>query len=166
TTSTTRPPVSTSTTRPAATTTRSPATTTPPPTVTIIPPVTTRPVTPTTGAPTTAAPTTPTTGAPPTTPTTRPPTTTTTTPDPTKLSTKERARFEAAQILGAVRSRLSHLDIRSVVLVGTYPIEGHGDVDVVRVVYSKDTVSGGIAYTKAFEAPPAESVPCLNPAFA
>ena len=39
-------------------------------------------------------------------------------------------------------------------------------VDVVRVVYSKDTVSGGIAYTKAFGAPPAESVPCLNPAFA
>jgi hypothetical protein len=61
---------------------------------------------------------------------------------------------------------LPHLDIRSVVLVGTYPIEGHGDVEVVRVLYSTSTASTGIAYTKAFDVPPADSVPCLNPAFA
>jgi hypothetical protein len=41
-------------------------------------------------------------------------------------------------------------------LVGTYPIEADGDVDVVQALYSKATVQGTLpAYPKMFEVPPA-----------
>ncbi len=51
-------------------------------------------------------------------------------------------------------------------LIGTYPIEGAADVDVVQALYSKATVQGNLpSYLKMFEVPPAEVVQCLNPAF-
>ena len=51
-------------------------------------------------------------------------------------------------------------------LVGTYPIDGTTDDAVVQVLYAKSTVQAGIGdYKKAFDAPPAEVVQCLNPAF-
>ena len=58
------------------------------------------------------------------------------------------------------------LDIPGVQLVGTYPIERAGEDDVVQALYSKSTVQGQLpAFTKMFDAPPAEVVQCLNPAF-
>ena len=58
------------------------------------------------------------------------------------------------------------LDVPGVQLVGTYPIEGTADDDVVQVLYTKATVQAGIGdYKKAFDVPPAEAVQCLNPAF-
>ena len=54
----------------------------------------------------------------------------------------------------------------AVQLVGTYPIEGTGEDDVVQVLYSKATVQGNLpGYLKMFDVPPAEVVQCLNPAF-
>ncbi len=51
-------------------------------------------------------------------------------------------------------------------LVGTYPLDGTADGTVVQVLYAKSTVQSGIGdYKKAFIAPPAEVVQCLNPAF-
>ena len=51
-------------------------------------------------------------------------------------------------------------------LVGTYPIEGTGEDDVVQALYTKATVQGNLpAYIKMFVVPPAEAVQCLNPAF-
>lgn len=67
-----------------------------------------------------------------------------------------------------VRNQLTplRLNITGLQLVGTYPIDAHGESDVVQVLYSKATVRSGFAnYTKAFTVPPAELVQCLNPAF-
>jgi hypothetical protein len=99
-------------------------------------------------------------------------TTTTTVPTSTTLAptrtTKEEARYEARQILLTVRNQLAplKLNISGLQLVGTYPIDTHGESDVVQVLYSKTTVRSGFTdYTKAFEVPPAQLVQCLNPAF-
>jgi hypothetical protein len=86
-----------------------------------------------------------------------------------KRTTQGQARFEAKQILQSIKPQITslRLDIPGVQLVGTYPIEGTGDDDVVQVLYTKATVLGNLpAYTKMFEVPPAEVVQCLNPAFA
>ena len=96
--------------------------------------------------------------------TTLPPSTTVA---PTR-STSEEARYEAREILLTVRSQLAplKLTISGLQLVGTYPIDSHGESDVVQVLYSKSTVKSGFAdYTRAFEVPPAEAVQCLDPAF-
>jgi hypothetical protein len=98
---------------------------------------------------------------------TTPSSTTSTTPTG-KRTTQEQARFEAKQILQSIKPQITtlKLDIPGVQLIGTYPIEGTGDDDVVQVLYSKATVQGNLpAYTKMFDVPPAEVVQCLNPAF-
>ena len=92
---------------------------------------------------------------------------TSTTLPPTRTTTEE-ARYEAHQIVLTVRNQLTplRLNITGLQLVGTYPIDAHGESDVVQVLYSKATVRSGFAnYTKAFTVPPAELVQCLNPAF-
>jgi hypothetical protein len=57
-----------------------------------------------------------------------------------------------------------HLDVSGIQLVGTYPIEGGAEEDVVQARYSK-SVSIPANYLKMFDVPPAEVVQCLNPAF-
>ncbi len=121
---------------------------------------------PTTPAPTTPAPTTPA----PTDPTTPGSTPAPTTPT-SKRTTQEQARYEAKQILLSIKPQLKSLglDVPGVQLVGTYPLNQDGDADVVQVLFSKATVQalpGAMPdYKKAFDAPPAEAVQCLNPAF-
>jgi hypothetical protein len=71
-------------------------------------------------------------------------------------------------MLASIKSQLTtlKLDVPGVQLVGTYPLQGAGDDTVVQVLYTKATVQNGIGdYLKAFDAPPAEVVQCLNPAF-
>jgi hypothetical protein len=95
-------------------------------------------------------------------------TTTTTTTLPKQRTTPQEARQEAKEILQSIRPQIGSLklDITGVQLVGTYPIEGAGDDDVVQVLYTKATVLGQLpTYTKMFVVPPAEVVQCLNPAF-
>jgi hypothetical protein len=131
--------------------------------------------TPTCSAPPTEAPTssTSTSSTSSTSSTTTTTTTSTTVPSPPPSSaagrtTPEQARFEAKQMLASIRGQLTSLklDVPGVQLVGTYPIEGTTDSNVVQVLYSKATVQAGIGdYKKAFDAPPAEVVQCLNPAF-
>ena len=80
----------------------------------------------------------------------------------------EQARYEAKQILLSIRSQIStlKLDIPGVQLIGTYPIQGTSDEEVVQVLYTKSTVQGTLPdYKKMFDVPPAEVVQCLNPAF-
>lgn len=121
---------------------------------------------------------TPTCTAPPTDPTSTTTTTTTTVVDgettttattiPGKRNTPQQARYEASQLLKSIKPQLKtlKLDVPGVQLVGTYPIEGTGEDDVVQALYSKATVEGNLpSYLKMFEAPPAEVVQCLNPAF-
>jgi hypothetical protein len=94
--------------------------------------------------------------------------TTTTTTLPLKRDTQRQARFEAKQLLQSIKPQIKslHLDIPGVQLVGTYPIEGAGDDDVVQALYSKATVQGTLpSYPAMFDVPPAEVVQCLNPAF-
>jgi hypothetical protein len=93
--------------------------------------------------------------------------TATTTPQG-KRTTPEQARYEAKQMLQSIKTQLTTLglDVPGVQLVGTYPIEGAGEDDVVQVLYSKSTVQNPLpAYKKMFDVPPAEVVQCLNPAF-
>jgi hypothetical protein len=133
-----------------------------------------------TGQPTCAAPPTSTTstttpGA--TTTTSTSTTTTTTTPGavttttvPQDEGTRMQARKEARLILQTLRPdiRSGKLDVTGVQLVGTYPIvgPGTGDVDVVQVFYSKADIDAALPpQPKVFEAPPATTVQCLNPAF-
>jgi hypothetical protein len=95
-------------------------------------------------------------------------TTTTTTLPPGKRTTQQQARYEAKTMLQGLKTQITSLklDISGVQLVGTYPIEGAGDDDVVQVLYSKATVQGNLpGYLKIFDVPPAEVVQCLNPAF-
>jgi hypothetical protein len=94
--------------------------------------------------------------------------TTTTTTIPGKRTTQQQARKEAQQLLQSIKPQITSLklDIPGVQLVGTYPIEAAGDVDVVQALYSKATVQGNLpSYLKMFDVPPAEAVQCLNPAF-
>jgi hypothetical protein len=61
------------------------------------------------------------------------------------------------------------LNVTGIQLVGTYPIRGPGtaDVDVVQVFYNASTIQSGVpTAAKVFDAPPASTVQCLNPAFA
>ncbi|HLM18336.1 MAG TPA: hypothetical protein VK549_10985, partial [Acidimicrobiia bacterium] len=83
-------------------------------------------------------------------------------------TTQQEARQEAKEILQSIKPQITtlKLDITGVQLVGTYPIEGAGDDDVVQVLYAKATVQGTLpSYLKMFDVPPAETVQCLNPAF-
>jgi hypothetical protein len=103
-----------------------------------------------------------------TTTTTKPPGTTTTEPA-SERSTSDEARYEARQILLVIKNETKPLKLRfnDVQLVGTYPITGATDVDVVQVLYAHATVLAPFAdYQQAFDVPPAELVQCLNPAFA
>jgi anti-sigma28 factor (negative regulator of flagellin synthesis) len=125
-----------------------------------------------TGTPTCTAPPTSTTSTTTTTTTTRPngsTTTTTTTTLPKQRTTPEEARLEAKELLQSIKAQIKgglNLDIPGVQLVGTYPIEGAGDDDVVQALYSKATVLGTLpSYLRMFLVPPAEVVQCLNPAF-
>ena len=63
-----------------------------------------------------------------------------------KRTTQQQARFEAKQLLQSIKPQITSLklDIPGVQLVGTYPIEGTGDDDVVQVLYSKATVQGNL----------------------
>jgi hypothetical protein len=95
-------------------------------------------------------------------------TTTTTTTLPKQRTTQQQARQEAKELLQSIKPQIASLklDIPGVQLIGTYPIEGAGDDDVVQVLYSKATVQGNLpSYLKMFDVPPAEVVQCLNPAF-
>jgi hypothetical protein len=98
-------------------------------------------------------------------------TTTTTSPPNAQRTTQEQARYEAQQMLASIKQsiRQQKLDVSRVQLIGTYPIEGTADSVVVQVLYSKATVLGMPGampdYRKAFDAPPAEAVQCLNSAF-
>jgi hypothetical protein len=100
-------------------------------------------------------------------------TTTTTTLAPSPTSTPQVARKEARAILNLLKSEIAagDLDLDTVQLIGTYPIEGasEGDVDVVQTSYTKAAVSAGAwaaTKTNPFVVPPASEVQCLNPAFA
>jgi hypothetical protein len=131
-------------------------------TATCLPPVTTTTTPPASTSSTSSTTTSTTTTS--TTTTTTPSSTTTTTPG--GRTTQEEARYEARQILIVVRGQLKSLNITSVQVVGTYPITGHGESTVAEVTYSLATVQNpNFAYQKAFDAPPAQSVDCLNPAF-
>jgi hypothetical protein len=93
---------------------------------------------------------------------------TTTTKPNAGRTTQEQARFEAKQILASIKTSITQykLDVRGVQLVGSYPLQGAGEDTVVQALYSKATVQAGIGdYHKAFVAPPAEAVQCLDPAF-
>jgi hypothetical protein len=94
------------------------------------------------------------------------PDTPTTTVDPAKLTTKELARLEAKEIVVVTKSRLGHLDLDDLVLVGNYPLSSPADAKVVEVTYSKATVQAPkFNYKTAFQVPPAESLTCIDPAF-
>ncbi len=103
--------------------------------------------------------------------TTTTPGTTTTAPPAGERTTQEQARYEAKQMLLSIKPQLAtlKLDVPGVQLVGTYPLNADGDADVVQVLFSKATVQGLPGTMpdskKAFVAPPAEAVQCLNPAF-
>ena len=95
-------------------------------------------------------------------------TTTTTTLPQGKRTTQQQARYEAKQMLQGLKTQITtlKLDIPGVQLVGTYPLEGTGEDEVVQVLYAKATVQGNLpGYLKMFDVPPAEVVQCLNPAF-
>jgi hypothetical protein len=92
----------------------------------------------------------------------------TTTTQPATRTTQQQARYEAKQLLQSIRPQITSLklDIKGVQLIGTYPIEGTGEDDVVQALYAKSTVQGSLpGYLKIFDVPPAEVVQCLNPAF-
>ncbi|MFI5046524.1 MAG: DUF4190 domain-containing protein [Acidimicrobiia bacterium] len=97
-------------------------------------------------------------------------TSTTTTKPPASNATAQVARTEARKILNSLKADINDgkLDIAGVQLVGTYPIEGtnQGDVDVVQAFYTNADVLAAWPVSKAFIAPPAADVQCLNPAFA
>ncbi len=97
------------------------------------------------------------------------PSTTTTQPGQ-ELTTAQLARREARIILNVLRTEIQQrrIDIEGVQLVGTYPIQGpdEGDVDVVQVFYTNADVTKNWPDQQAFDAPPADQVQCLNPAFA
>ena len=104
-----------------------------------------------------------------TTTTTLPDATTTTAPAPDNdRTTSEQARYEARQILLAIKSQITALDLdfTDVQLIGTYPITGDGEDDMVQVLYPHAAVQNVFSnYRKAFAVPPAAVVQCLNPAF-
>jgi hypothetical protein len=79
------------------------------------------------------------------------------------------ARNEAWKILNALEADIKSgkLDVTGVQLIGRYPIEGanEGDVDVVQVFYTNAGVLGNRTVSKAFVAPPAAAVQCLNDPF-
>ena len=90
----------------------------------------------------------------------------TTTIDPAKLSTRDLARYEAKQILVVTKSRLGHLDLDHVRLVGEYPLSSPADAPIVDVTYARATVqTPKFAYPHAFEVPPAQTLTCIDPAF-
>ncbi|MET0275836.1 MAG: hypothetical protein ABW211_03200 [Acidimicrobiia bacterium] len=108
-----------------------------------------------------------------TTTTTTPPTSTvpgaTTTTAPPQNPTSTLARTEARKILNALKADINsgRLNITGVQLIGTYPIQGaaDGDVDVVQAFYTNEDVLGTWQAKQAFDAPPADAIQCLNPAF-
>jgi hypothetical protein len=105
-----------------------------------------------------------------TTTTTQPEDDTTTTTQPGgQLTTPQLARREARNILNVIRTEIQQgrLNVAGVQLVGTYPIQGpeEVDVDVVQVFYTNADVIEVWPYQQAFNAPPAQQVQCLNPAF-
>lgn len=52
-------------------------------------------------------------------------------------------------------------------VIGVYPITGAGEGAVAEVLYPHSAVQNVFTnYRKAFEAPPAKWVQCLNPVFA
>jgi hypothetical protein len=83
-------------------------------------------------------------------------------------STKDLARADAKAILQVVRGRRNFINITEVQLVGTYPMGGKNDVPVVQVTYPKTILNGAINFpsAQAFQVPPAETLTCINPAFA
>ncbi len=96
-------------------------------------------------------------------------TTTTTAPAGSGRTTSQQSRYDAKQILATIKAQINALKLNftDVQLIGTYPITGAGDDDVVQVLYSHQTAtSPNFNYKKAFDVPPAELVQCLNPAFA
>jgi hypothetical protein len=94
------------------------------------------------------------------------PTPTSSTSPPAGKTTQEQARYEARQMLQTIKAQITtlHLDVLGIQLVGTYPIEGAAEEDVVQVLYGK-SVAIPANYLKMFDVPPAEVVQCLNPAF-
>jgi hypothetical protein len=126
------------------------------------PPTSTGPDTSTTSSTTSTTTSTTTTTLPPgeTTPTSAP---------PAGRTTSQQARYEAKNVLATIKSQITALKLNftDVQLVGTYPITGAGDDDVVQVLYSHQTVLlPTFNYKKAFDVPPAKELQCLNPAFA
>jgi hypothetical protein len=116
------------------------------------------------GSTTTSASTT-TTSTTTTTTTTSPATTTTVKP---AESTKDLARADAKAILQVVKGRRNFINITEIQLVGTYPMDGKNDVTVVQVTYPKSILNGAINFppAQAFQVPPADTLTCINPAFA
>jgi hypothetical protein len=127
------------------------------------------------GPATCVPPTTTTTLTPPSSTTTSTSTTTTTTtvvPTPTTtlpsgVSTKDQARADAKQILRTLRTRRTDINITDIVLVGTYPMTGNANAEVVRVTYDKAILNAPINFppATAFQVPPAQTLDCINPAF-
>jgi hypothetical protein len=130
------------------------------------PTTTTSPSSTTTTAPSGSTTTTSTTTTTTTTTTTSPGATTTTVKPGT--STQDQARNDAKAILQVIRQRRTFLNITEVQLVGTYPIGGAADVAVVKVTYPKSILNSAVNFppAQAFEVPPAETLTCINPAFA
>ena len=88
---------------------------------------------------------------------------------PGQATTSQLSRTEARKILNALKADINsgRLDIDGVQLIGTYPIQGaaDGEVVVVQAYYTNADVLATWPASKAFEVPPAAAVQCLNPAF-
>ena len=103
--------------------------------------------------------------------TTSSPSTTTTTHgpfNPATLSTPARARYEAKLILTEIKAQTSKLGVhvKTVRLIGTYPMQQPAEARVVEAVYSQATVATlRFGFLNAFHTPPAQKLVCINPAF-
>jgi peptidoglycan hydrolase-like protein with peptidoglycan-binding domain len=86
--------------------------------------------------------------------------------DPATLPTRDRARFEANEILDRLDSGISTLSIKRVRLIGTYSTAGTADARVVDVTYLKPVaLSHHFDASVVFDRPPADKVGCLAEAF-
>lgn len=89
-----------------------------------------------------------------------------TTVDPATLATKDRARFEARQIVLVVKANLERLDLKRLRLTATYRDATAAEVPVAIVSYPRAVVKvAAFPASAAFDAPPAQRVGCVDEAF-
>ena len=70
-------------------------------------------------------------------------------------------------MLRTIRTRRNDINVTDIVLVGTYPMSGSTNAQVVRVTYNKTILDAPVNFppAKAFQVPPAQTLDCINPAF-